>query len=140
MKAKEVDLYMNLARNVAILSHAKRLQVGAVLAKPGGILISYGYNGTPAGMDNCCEYPEGKTKPEVIHAEMNAILKACREGRSTVGSWLFLTHSPCIDCAKLVLQAGITNIVYGATYRKQEGLAFLITNNIKVQYKPYKET
>lgn len=131
MKAKEIDLYMDFASRTAIMSHAKRLQVGAVIAKPGGIFLAYGYNGMPSGMDNDCEY-EGKTKPEVIHAEANAILKCAREGHSTKDAWLFLTHSPCIECAKMILQAGITSVVYCTKYKDSRGLALLEQHQITI--------
>lgn len=121
---KKLDkTYLNIAKEVSFLSHCERSKVGAVLVKDGNI-IAFGYNGTPAGMDNCCER-DGVTKPEVIHAEMNAILKAARCGYSVEGSTLYLTLSPCVDCAKLILQSGIKRVLYMQRYRKTDGIDFL---------------
>ena len=144
MKQKEIDLYMSIAKRVAEMSHAVRLKVGSVIAKPGGLFLAYGYNGMPAGDDNCCEtevYHERMwdkvgelvTKPEVLHAEPNAITKCAREGRSTQDAWIFQTHSPCIHCAKLILQAGITHVVYAEKYRNDDGIQFLKERNVNVQ-------
>jgi len=131
MKHKEINLYIDLVSRIAKMSHAKRLQVGAVIAKPGGILLAYGYNGMPSGMDNTCE-TSNVTNPEVIHAEANAILKCAREGRSTEGAWLFLTHSPCIECAKMILQSGITSLVYITKYKDESGINLLKRHNVAV--------
>lgn len=131
MKPKEINLYIDLVSRIAKMSHAKRLQVGAVIAKPGGILLAYGYNGMPSGMDNTCE-TNNVTNPEVIHAEANAILKCAREGRSTEGAWLFLTHSPCIECAKMILQSGITSLVYITKYKDESGINLLKRHNVAV--------
>jgi dCMP deaminase len=140
MKQRELDLYMDIALRVAQMSYAKRLQVGAVLVKDRNI-ISFGYNGTPTGWDNCCEeelrYEDGgvtlKTMPEVIHAEENAILKAARDGRATSDSTLIITHAPCIMCSKLVLNAGIKEVVYKDTYRNNFGILFLMKGGINVR-------
>lgn len=132
MKSKEINLYVDLVSRIAKMSHAKRLQVGAVIAKPGGILLAYGYNGMPSGMDNACETND-VTNPEVIHAEANAILKCAREGRSTEGAWLFLTHSPCIECAKMILQSGITSLVYVTKYKDESGINLLQQHYVSVQ-------
>lgn len=131
MKAKEIDLYMDFASRTASMSHAKRLQVGAVIAKPGGIFLAYGYNGMPSGMDNACE-TDNITNPEVIHAEANAILKCAREGHSTKDAWLFLTHSPCIECAKMILQSGIISLVYITKYKDESGINLLKRHAIVV--------
>lgn len=117
------NTYLNIAREISGLSHCERAKVGAVIVKDGNI-IAFGYNGTPAGMDNCCER-DNVTKPEVIHAEMNAILKAARSGYSVDGSTLYLTLSPCTECAKLILQSGIKRVVYRDQYRKTDGIDFL---------------
>jgi len=140
MKEKFIKLYMDWAKRVSELSHAKRLQVGAVIVKDDSV-ISYGYNGTPAGWDNNCEdevrYPneEGtalKTKPEVLHAESNAIAKLARGNASGLGADIFITHSPCLECAKLIYQSGIKTIYYNETYRDDKGIAFLEKSGVKV--------
>lgn len=126
---------MEFAKSVSLMSHCERLKVGAVLARSEGMIVSYGYNGTGAGLDNCCEvYSDTAgglvTKAEVIHAEMNAIMKAAREGRSTKAAWLFLTHSPCVECAKLVASAGITTVVFNKEYRSLAGVRLLQEHGI----------
>ena len=117
------QVYLNIAKEVSLLSHCERSKVGAVLVKDGNI-IAFGYNGTPAGMNNCCERHD-VTVPEVIHAEMNAILKAARSGYAVGGAELYLTLSPCVDCAKLILQSGIKRVIYLQEYRKTDGVEFL---------------
>lgn len=158
MKQKFIDLYMEFARSVAKLSHARRLKVGAVIVKDDTV-ISYGYNGTPAGWDNDCEdkiwdsgaggwlspeefeeqYPyEGyhhvaksnvryklKTRPEVIHAESNSISKLAKSSNSGVNADIFITHAPCMDCAKLIYQSGIRRVFYSENYRDDSGVKFL---------------
>ena len=114
---------MNITKEVATLSHCVRFKVGAVLVKEGNI-ISMGYNGTPAGMDNGCE-KDNVTVPHVIHGEVNAILKAAKTGISVNGGTLYLTLSPCLDCSKLILQSGIKRVVYLTAYRNLEGVDFL---------------
>lgn len=116
-------VYLNIAKEISTLSHCERSKVGALIVKDNNI-ISFGYNGTPAGMDNCCER-HGVTVAEVIHAEMNAILKAAKTGHSVDGASLYLTLSPCVDCAKLILQSGIKRVVYIDQYRKTDGIDFL---------------
>ena len=124
MKQQKLDtVYMNVAREIATLSHCTRSKVGAVLVKDGNV-ISFGYNGTPSGMDNCCER-DNVTLPHVIHAEVNAVLKAAKTGTSVDGSTLYLTLSPCLDCSKLILQAGVKRVVYLETYRNLDGPSFL---------------
>ena len=124
MKQKKLDeVYINVAKQVSTLSHCVRSKVGAVLVKEGNI-IAFGYNGTPSGMDNCCE-KEDVTLPHVIHAEVNAILKAAKTGAAVEGSTLYLTLSPCLDCSKLILQAGVKRVVYLETYRNLDGPNFL---------------
>lgn len=125
-KAKQIKLdsvFMNVTKEIAQLSHCERFKVGAVLVKDGNI-ISFGYNGTPTGMDNCCER-DNVTLPHVIHGEVNAILKAAKNGTSVDGATLYLTLSPCLDCSKLILQSGIKRVVYLTAYRNLEGVEFL---------------
>ena len=116
-------VFINIAKETSTLSHCVRSKVGAILVKEGNI-ISMSYNGTPAGMDNCCER-DNITLPHVIHAEMGAILKAAKTGNSVDGSTLYLTLSPCLDCSKLILQSGIKRVVYLNQYRNLEGVDFL---------------
>ena len=128
MKQKWIDAFMDTAERFAELSSAVRLKVGTVVVKDNRV-ISIGYNGTPAGWDNECEdrLPDGstKTKDEVIHAEANAIMKLARDGESGAGAAVFVTHAPCIDCAKLIYGAGIKNLYYRNSYRDTAGLDFL---------------
>ena len=140
MKQKHIDAYMDVAKRFAQLSTAKRLQVGSIIVKDDRI-ISIGYNGTPAGWDNNCEYwvEDGdlgsgwKTKPEVIHAEANAIAKLAKSSESGEGSTMFLTHSPCMDCAKQIFTAGIKKVYFGNNYRSDDGINFLKKCNIDVE-------
>ena len=158
---------MDWAERAAQLSHARRLQVGAVIVKDDSV-ISYGYNGMPAGWDNNCEEVEWcsaggwlspeeiiegwpyeglykdvdgneihgryrlKTKPEVIHAESNAIAKLAKSNNSGDGADIFITHSPCLDCAKLIYQAGIKRVFFGTHYRDSAGLDFLEASGVVV--------
>jgi dCMP deaminase len=124
VKQRKLDIvFMNITKEVATLSHCVRFKVGAVLVKDDNI-ISFGYNGTPAGMDNCCER-DSVTLPHVIHAECNAILKAAKNGNSVNDSTIYLSLSPCLDCSKLILQSGIKRVVYLTAYRNLEGVDFL---------------
>ena len=123
-KLKYVNFYMTTAHEAAKMSHAKRLQVGAVIVKDNRI-VSYGYNGTPAGFSNVCEDEDGKTKSEVLHAESNALLKAAASPESTAGAGLYLTHSPCMDCAKMIVQANLGYVVFNEKYRDDKGIKFL---------------
>jgi dCMP deaminase len=166
MKNKFINLYMDWAKRCAKLSHAKRLHVGAVIVKDDTV-ISYGYNGMPAGWDNNCEdqvwdkgaggwldpeefdtkYPyegwhEGaqrdvryglKTKPEVLHAESNAIAKLAKSNNSGFGADLFVTHMPCLDCAKLIYQSGISSVWYRENYRDDSGIKFLEKSGVEVK-------
>jgi dCMP deaminase len=139
MKQKFIDLYMDWAERVAQLSYACRLQVGAVIVKD-DCVISYGYNGMPAGWDNVCEYgiddamgyDTGKTKPEVLHAESNAIAKLAKSSNSGNGADIFITHSPCMECAKLIYQSGIKRVWYGVNYRDESGIDFLRKSGVEV--------
>ena len=128
MKQKFIDAYMDVAERFAQLSSAKRLNVGAIVVKDDRI-ISIGYNGMPSGWDNVCEH-EGKTKPEVLHAESNAIAKLARSSESGEGASIFITHSPCIDCAKLIYQSGIATVYYKNDYRSTQGIEFLKKSNV----------
>ena len=166
MKNKFINLYMDWAKRCAKLSHARRLHVGAVIVKDDTV-ISYGYNGMPAGWDNNCEdqvwdsgaggwldpeeieakYPyegwhEGagrnvryglKTKPEVLHAESNAIAKLAKSSNSGLGADLFVTHMPCLDCAKIIYQSGISRVWYGENYRDDSGVKFLEKSGVEVK-------
>jgi dCMP deaminase len=140
MKQKFIHAYMDTAKRFAQLSTAKRLQVGAIVVKDDRI-ISIGYNGTPPGWDNTCEYwvEDGdlgsgwKTKSEVIHAEANAIAKLAKSTESGKDAVMFLTHSPCMDCAKQIFTAGINKVYYREHYRSTDGIDFLKKCNIEVE-------
>lgn len=161
MKPKFEQAYMDVAERFAQLSSAKRAQVGAIIVKDNRI-ISIGYNGMPSGWDNCCEdhlesydardannpldprhwtydpdtkkYHTLKSKPEVLHAETNAIAKVARSPESAEGATMFCTHLPCIDCAKLIYQSGICTVYYKHEYlaAKGSGKSFLIASGIEV--------
>jgi dCMP deaminase len=139
MKQKFIDLYMDWAKRTSQLSHAVRLQVGAVIVKDDSV-ISYGYNGMPAGWDNNCEDEiwdktgdyELKTKPEVLHAESNAIAKLAKSTNSGKDAEIFITHAPCLDCAKLVYQAGIKRVYFNQNYRDDRGVKFLEKSGVDV--------
>ena len=127
---------MRAAEVYAQLSSAKRLQVGCVVVKDNTI-IGIGYNGMPSGWTNDCEVEldngETKTKPEVMHAETNSISKIARSTNSSDGAALFVTHAPCLDCAKIIHQAGINSVYYRNTYRSTDGIDFLEKCNINVK-------
>ena len=131
---------MDTAERFAELSHARRLHVGAIIVKDDRI-ISIGYNGMPAGWDNNCEdviqhsddTTSLKTKPEVLHAETNAIAKLARSNESGFDSDLFVTHSPCLDCAKLIHQSGIKRVFFGTAYRDNSGVDFLRKSGVTVE-------
>ena len=167
MKPKFKQLYTTIATEVAKMSHAKRLQVGAIVVKDDRI-ISMGYNGMPAGWDNDCENVEWcsaggwlsaeeilegwpyegtyldadgntmqgryrlKTKPEVLHAESNAVAKLAKSSESGNGATIFVTHAPCIDCAKLIYQSGINTVYYRTAYRDTSGVDFLAKSDVEV--------
>jgi len=155
MKDKLINAYIKTAETFAELSHARRLHVGAIVVKDDRI-ISIGYNGMPAGWDNNCEDTEHtydqrdtvngdwnynkdtkqwsklKTKPEVIHAEINAIAKLAKSTESGDGAVMFITHAPCLDCAKLIFQSGITKVWYKTEYRDDSGIKFLLKSGITV--------
>lgn len=135
MQEKWIDAYMDTAERFAQLSSATRLKVGSVVVKDNRI-ISIGYNGTPAGWDNVCEDENNKTKPEVIHAEANAISKLARDGEAGLGATLFCTHAPCIDCAKLIYGAGIRNVFYRDVYKNTDGVEFLEKGGVVIERHP----
>ena len=112
--------YLEMARVWARNSYCKRRQVGALIVKD-RMIISDGYNGTPSGFENVCEDENGVTKPYVLHAEANAISKVAKSGNSSQGSTLYVTASPCLECAKLIIQAGIRRVVYADEYRLTDG-------------------
>ena len=143
MKQKFIDAYMKTAEVFAELSSARRLHVGAIVVKQDRI-ISIGYNGMPSGWDNNCENEIQqldaqdflrialKTKSEVLHAETNAIAKLAKSTESGDGATMFITHAPCMDCAKLIYQSGITSVFYRNSYRDQSGLEFLKTAKVEI--------
>jgi dCMP deaminase len=158
MKEKFVDAYMDVAERFAELSSARRLHVGAIVVKDDRI-ISIGYNGMPSGWDNNCEdtvfvldeevmgtnmnslgytqtdkgnWTKLKSKLEVLHAETNAIAKLAKSNESGMGATMFITHAPCLDCAKLIYQSGISSVLYRDTYRDTGGVTFLEKSGVKV--------
>ena len=166
MKPKFEQLYMTIANTVARMSSAQRLQVGAIVVKDDRV-ISMGYNGMPSGWDNTCEntvyvldeevmgtdmvalgytqtekgnWTKLKTKPEVLHAETNAIAKLARSSESGLDSDLFVTHSPCLDCAKIIYQSGIRRVYYSSSYRDNSGLDFLQKSGVQVVQLPATES
>jgi dCMP deaminase len=147
VKQRLKEAYMKTAETFAELSHARRLHVGAIVVKDDRI-ISIGYNGMPAGWDNNCEdeivvavvdgvpqreIKELKTKPEVLHAETNAIAKLAKSNESGMGATMFITHAPCLDCAKLIYQSGISHVLYRDAYRDTGGITFLEKSGIQVE-------
>ena len=159
MKQKLLNAYMKTAETFSECSTAKRLHVGAIVVKDDRI-ISIGYNGMPSGWDNDCEntvfvldeevigtdmlslgytqtdngnWIKLKTKPEVLHAETNAIAKLAKSNESGLGATMFITHSPCMDCAKLVYQSGINTVYYRNSYRNEDGIQFLEKAGVKIE-------
>ena len=126
------DKYIKMAEIWAGNSYCKRRQVGALLVKD-RMIISDGYNGTPSGFENICEDESGATKPYVLHAEANAISKVAKSGNSSDGATLYVTASPCIECAKLIIQAGIKRVVYKDEYRLTDGIDLLRRAGIEVE-------
>ena len=124
--------YLKMAAIWAQNSYCKRRQVGALIVKD-RMIISDGYNGTPSGFENICEDENGVTKPYVLHAEANAITKVAKSGNSSQGSTLYVTASPCLECAKLIIQAGITRVVYRDEYRLTVGVDLLRKAGIEVE-------
>jgi dCMP deaminase len=155
MKQEWIEAYMDTAERFAQLSHARRLKVGAVVVKDNRI-ISIGYNGTPSGWENNCEdelytyddrdigdgnwtfdpvtkkWTTLKTKPEVMHAEANAVIKLAKSNESGEGSYLFCTHAPCIECAKLIYGAGIKAVYFRGKYKNDLGVEFLRKSGVQV--------
>jgi len=132
MKKKFIDYFMEVAELTASLSYANRLQVGALIVQ-GNRIIGTGYNGMPTDWDNECEV-DGVTKPEVLHAETNAIAKVAQSTESSKGATLFCTHAPCIDCAKLIYQSGIETMYYRNDYRSDAGVKFLKLGGVNVHH------
>jgi dCMP deaminase len=159
MKPRLIQAYMKTAETFAELSHAKRLHVGAIVVKDDRI-ISIGYNGMPAGWDNDCEYREYfyyghnhgeyaadyfdqtdedgkmyrlKTRPEVLHAERNALDKLAKGNEGGAGATMFITHAPCLECAKSIYGAGIQQVFYGEEYRSTDGIEFLKKCGVEVE-------
>jgi dCMP deaminase len=140
--AQQTDLdkiFIEMAYSFAKLSNAVRRKVGCIIVKDGQV-ISNGFNGTPSGFDNTCEtvsdklgIPSLHTKPEVLHAESNALMKIARSTNSSIGSTMYLTCSPCFECAKLIIQSGIIRLVYNKDYRTQEGIDLLRQTDIIIE-------
>ena len=136
-KQHQFDLrYLEMARVWAQNSYCQRRQVGALVVKD-GMIISDGYNGTPSGFENVCEDDNGVTKPYVLHAEANAITKLARSNNNSDGATIYITASPCIECAKLIIQSGIKRVVYGEKYRLMDGIELLQRAGIEVVYLGY---
>lgn len=133
-KQHELDKrYLRMAAIWAENSYCKRRQVGAILVKDNTI-ISDGYNGTPAGFENICEDENNVTKPYVLHAEANAITKIAASSNSSKGATIYVTSSPCLECAKLIIQAGIVRVVYSENYRVLDGCDLLRRAGVVVDY------
>lgn len=132
--AKQLELdhtFLEMAYVFANLSKAKRRKVGCIIVKDGQV-ISNGFNGTPSGFNNRCEVND-VTKPEVLHAESNALMKIARSTNSSIGSTMYLTCSPCFECAKLIIQSGIIRLVYKEDYRKEDGIDLLRLTDIIIE-------
>ncbi|MFM7566772.1 MAG: deoxycytidylate deaminase [Flavobacteriales bacterium] len=127
--------YLRLANSWAELSYCQRKKVGAIIVKD-RMIISDGYNGTPSGFPNACENEHGETHWFVLHAEANAILKVAKSTNNMQGATLYLTHSPCKDCSKLILQAGIKRLVYQTAYKDTSGLRFLSDAGVEIYCLP----
>ena len=133
-KQKELDSrYLRMARIWSENSYCQRRKVGALIVKDKR-LISDGYNGTPSGFENVCEDEDHLTKPYVLHAEANAITKIARSNNNSDGSTLYVTDSPCVECSKLIIQAGIRRVVYAREYRLTDGIELLRRAGIEVEY------
>lgn len=135
IEKKQTDLdkrYMRMAFIWSENSYCERRKVGAIIVKD-KMIISDGYNGTPSGFENICEDTNNVTKPYVLHAEANAITKIACSHNSSMGATLYVTDAPCIECAKLIIQAGIKRVVYSRKYRLEDGINLLQRANIKVE-------
>ena len=130
--------YLRMARIWAENSYCERLKVGALLVK-GKMIISDGYNGTPSGFPNVCEDEDGRTHPYVLHAEANALTKVARSSNSSEGATLYVTASPCMECAKLIIQSGIKRVVYSEEYRLPDGLELLRRAGVELTHIPLDE-
>lgn len=138
-KQHELDVrYLKMARIWAENSYCKRRQVGALIVKD-KMIISDGYNGTPSGFENVCEDENNVTKPYVLHAEANAITKMARSSNNSDGATLYVTAAPCIECAKLIIQAGISRVIYSEEYRIEDGINLLRRAGIEVKYIPVEQ-
>ena len=132
MSSKFDHSYLQMAEVWAQNSYCKRRKVGALIVKD-KMIISDGYNGTPSGFENICEDENGVTKPYVLHAEANAITKVAKSGNSSAGATLYVTASPCMECSKLIIQSGITRVVYRDAYRLMDGIELLKRAGIEVE-------
>ena len=138
-KQHELDVrYLKMARIWAENSYCKRRQVGALIVKD-KMIISDGYNGTPSGFENVCEDENNVTKPYVLHAEANAITKIARSSNNSDGATLYVPAAPCIECAKLIIQAGISRVIYSEEYRIEDGINLLRRAGIEVKYIPVEQ-
>ncbi len=136
-KQKNLDIrYLKMAKIWAENSYCERKKVGAIIVK-NKMIISDGYNGTPSGFENICEDENNNTKPYVLHAEANAITKVAKSGNSSDGATLYITSSPCLECAKLIIQSGIRRIVFNEKYRLDDGLKLLERANIEIIHLNY---
>jgi len=133
-KQEKYDIaYLRMAKEWAKLSYCKRKQVGALIVKD-KMIISDGYNGTPSGYSNCCEDDTGETQWYVLHAEANALLKVAKSTQSANGGTLYITLSPCKECSKLIIQAGVSRVVYNIKYKDTAGIDFLTEYGINVHH------
>lgn len=138
-KQRLIDLrYLRMAAIWSENSYCRRRKVGALLVKE-KMIISDGYNGTPSGFENCCEDADGRTFPYVLHAEANAITKVARSNNSSEGSTLYVTTSPCMECSKLIIQAGIKRVVFSEHYHVTDGIDLLKKVGIETLYLPMSE-
>lgn len=138
-KQTELDIrYLRMAGIWAENSYCERRKVGALIVK-NQMIISDGYNGTPAGFENVCEDENNVTKPYVLHAEANAITKIARSGNNSEDATLYVTDAPCIECSKLIIQAGIRRVIYNRTYRLEDGINLLKRAGIEVIHLPISE-
>ena len=135
---KRDHLYMKMARTWAENSYCVRRQVGALMVRD-NMIISDGFNGTPSGFENICEDENNVSKPYVLHAEANAITKIARSNNSSNGATIYITASPCMECAKLIIQSGIKRVVYGEKYRLMDGVELLERAGIQVDFMPFDE-
>ena len=139
-KQQDLDLrYLRMAQIWSENSYCNRRQVGALIVKD-KMIISDGYNGTPSGFENVCEDENNVTKPYVLHAEANAITKIARSGNNSDGATLYVTDAPCIECAKLIIQAGIKRVIYAREYRLTEGIDLLRRAGIEVTLLPISQS